>query len=66
METDAPSMMPPASVHPPALVDPATDTALNHPGNLSLVYDGLAEVLGMALPELIELTRENHHAMFSL
>ena len=64
IETDAPSMRPPAShvIHP---LPTATDGhAPNHPANLAAVYPALATLLNLSEPTLRSLIKANFERFF--
>ncbi|NJM56114.1 MAG: TatD family deoxyribonuclease, partial [Verrucomicrobiae bacterium] len=73
IETDAPDQLPPEETrsaecgtrrkfHP--LTDAATGRAINHPANLGLVYEGLAEFLGEPTETLAVRVEENFQRLF--
>jgi len=64
VETDAPSMPPPAPYIVRELPGVGGKAALNHPLNLTAIYSGLAELLGLPLEGLLALTRANFERLF--
>lgn len=62
-ETDAPDMWPPDELNPHPL-QTADGKALNHPANLRVSYDLLAQVRGMEVEELEKVIAENYRALF--
>jgi len=63
-ETDAPDMWPPDKLNS-HLLKSADGTALNHPANLMLSYELLAQVRGMPVTELQEVIAANYAALFT-
>ncbi len=64
-ETDAPDMWPPDELNPHPLR--TTDgNALNHPANLCVSYELLAQVHGMAVEDLTDIIAANYAALFAL
>jgi TatD DNase family protein len=63
VETDAPDLAPPPerNVHP--LAD-HEGKVINHPANLTVAYQGLAEIRGWTLEELSTRVAENHVRLF--
>ena len=57
-------MWPPDELNPHPLKS-ADGTALNHPANLMLSYDLLAQVRGMPVTELQEVIAANYAALFT-
>ena len=64
IETDAPDMLPPASLIRLPLSDPATGTLINHPGNLGAIYEFAAELRGMTVAELASQVEGNFGRLF--
>jgi TatD DNase family protein len=64
IETDAPSLAPPPEHNRFPLTDDATGESLNHPGNLGVALEGLAEVRASSLEEIARLTTENFMRLF--
>jgi TatD DNase family protein len=64
VETDAPAMaLPPEQIAFP--LPPREDgTAVNHPANLRVVYEGLAKIRGMGLQELAGAVEQNFLRLF--
>jgi TatD DNase family protein len=62
-ETDAPDMWPPDELNPHPL-QTADGKALNHPANLRVSYELLAQVRGMEMTELEKVIAENYRALF--
>ncbi len=58
VETDAPSMPLPAEL------DRFDDGETNHPGNLIVAYEGLAELRGMPVGELAGIVEDNFSRLF--
>lgn len=63
-ETDAPDMWPPDELNPHPLKS-ADGIALNHPVNLMVSYNLLAQVRGMPVNELQEVIAANYAALFT-
>ncbi len=63
-ETDAPDMWPPAELNPHPLQS-AQGTTLNHPANLRVSYELLAQVRGMPVDELQGIIAANYAALFA-
>lgn len=63
VETDAPDLRPPDDRNPRPLTAP-DGAAINHPANIDLAYAALAELRGMALPELAGIVAENFTRLF--
>ncbi len=64
LETDAPDQLLPQERNPRPLLDPASGKALNHPANLSAVYEFAAELLGEPLAVLAGMVEENFQRLF--
>jgi TatD DNase family protein len=64
IETDAPDQCLPEERNAHPLADHATGRAINHPANLSAVYAGLAQVLGLPVAELAERVEANFRRLF--
>jgi len=62
-ETDAPDMWPPDELNPHPL-HAADGKPLNHPANLRVSYELLAQVRGMNVEELEEIIATNFNALF--
>ena len=62
-ETDAPDMWPPDELNPHPL-HAADGKTLNHPANLRVSYDLLAQVRGMSVAELEAVLVENYRTLF--
>jgi TatD DNase family protein len=66
VETDAPAMsLPPERVVYP-LPEAEPGKAVNHPANLRVVYEALAEIRGMTVLELAEVVEANFHRLFGV
>lgn len=63
-ETDAPDMWPPDELNPHPLKS-ADSTSLNHPANLRVSYELLAQVRGMPVDELQGIIAANYAALFA-
>jgi TatD DNase family protein len=63
VETDAPDMPPPPERNPYPLTDPS-GRAINHPSNLVLAYESLAELRGIPVETLSEQVAENFARLF--
>jgi TatD DNase family protein len=63
-ETDAPDMWPPDELNPHPLKS-ADGTSLNHPANLRVSYELLAQVRGMPVDELQAIIAANYAALFA-
>jgi TatD DNase family protein len=63
VETDAPSMPPPEERNAHPLRD-STGEPLNHPANLALAYEALAEIRGLPVEALAAQVEENFTALF--
>lgn len=64
VETDAPDQLLPDALNKHPLTDAATGKAINHPANLRAVYEGLAEIRGIALENLAKQVEENFERLF--
>ena len=64
VETDAPDLFPPPERNRNPLVDDAGAT-LNHPANLEVAYEGLAEIRGLPLESLAARIAENFQRLFA-
>ncbi|MBN8418029.1 MAG: TatD family hydrolase [Verrucomicrobia bacterium] len=62
-ETDAPDMWPPDELNPHPL-HAADGKPLNHPANLKVSYELLAQVRGMGVDELEEIIAKNYDTLF--
>jgi TatD DNase family protein len=63
IETDAPDMLPPSDLNQHPLAD-ETGKPINHPGNIALAYESLAEIRGMRVEELAAHVGENFKRLF--
>ena len=63
VETDAPDLAPPPERNAHPLPD-HEGKVLNHPANLTVAYEGLAEIRGCTLEELSSRTAENFARLF--
>jgi TatD DNase family protein len=63
IETDAPDMWPPAPINPHPLTA-ADGSEINHPANLIFLYERIAELRGMPLPEFSEQIAANYARLF--
>lgn len=63
VETDAPDMAPPIDCNPRPLRE-AGGTLVNHPANIALAYDGLAELRGWTRVETEQRVAENFERLF--
>jgi len=63
-ETDAPDMWPPDELNPHPL-HAADGKALNHPANLRVSYELLAQVRGIPVGELQGIIASNYNALFT-
>jgi len=63
VETDAPSMSPPEerNLHP---LRDASGEVLNHPANIELAYQALAEIRGVGIEELAQQVERNFATLF--
>lgn len=59
IETDAPALWPPDEYNPHPLQHPSTGERINHPLNLQVALQGLAEVRQMPVDELSEIIEAN-------
>jgi len=64
VETDAPAMPLPAELNRYPLPDTTDGKRVNHPGNLAVAYEGLAELRGMGVEELAKRAEENFRLLF--
>lgn len=64
VETDAPDQLLPDARNRYPLTDASTGKILNHPANLSAVYDFAAELLGEPTEKLAAQVEENFHRVF--
>lgn len=64
LETDAPSLPPPPEKNPHPLPGSEGDVSLNHPANLSVALEGLAETLDMSAEDTASLTERNWKILF--
>jgi len=65
VETDAPAMQLPAELVRYPLPKTTEGETVNHPGNLAVAYEGLAELRGMAVEELAKQVEENFRRLFA-
>jgi TatD DNase family protein len=63
IETDAPDMLPPDDLNRFVLSD-ETGAPINHPANIALAYDSLAQIRAMPVGELAEQVGENFSRLF--
>ncbi len=63
VESDAPDMWPPDAINP-HLLNAENGDRLNHPANIEIAYNGLAETVGLSLAELTEQVAENFRRLF--
>jgi TatD DNase family protein len=64
VETDAPAMPLPAARQRYTLPGLADGNSINHPANIGVVYEGLAEVRGIEVEELASTVEQNFAALF--
>ena len=64
VETDAPTKAPPPDRNRFPLGDGRDDTAINHPGNIVVAYEALAELRGVALESLAGQVERNFTRLF--
>ncbi len=64
VETDAPDMAPPPESNAHPLHDPGTGAILNHPSNLTVAYQALAELRGIPVDDLAFLVEQNFLRIF--
>ncbi|MBI3886344.1 MAG: TatD family hydrolase [Opitutae bacterium] len=64
VETDAPVKAPPPERNRFPLGSDADGSTINHPGNIAVAYDALAELRGVALPPLAAQVEENFRRLF--
>jgi TatD DNase family protein len=64
VETDAPDLAPPPEKNPRPIAD-ANGRPLNHPANIILAYDALAEIRGVPRDELAAVVAENFTRLFT-
>jgi len=62
VETDAPDMLPPADLNRYPLLN--AGTPVNHPGNIVLAYESLAEIRDVAVAESAARVAENFRRLF--
>lgn len=58
IETDAPALLPPAGLRPHVLQTGAGES-YNEPANLPCIAEGIAELRGLSLDQLTDITNEN-------
>ena len=64
IETDAPDQMLPDAANAYPLTDPGSGKPLNHPANLPAVYEFMARLRGVPLPEFVAQVEENFDRLF--
>lgn len=64
LETDAPDMMPPRNLVKYPRLSTLTGESVNHPANISLIYEAYAAWRGIPIAEAINRMRENFRAWF--
>lgn len=64
IETDAPDQLLPDTANANPLTDASTGKPLNHPANLSAIYQFMAELRGVPLAELAAQVEQNFHRLF--
>jgi TatD DNase family protein len=64
VETDAPAMPPPEKFRPYSLPGLADGSVLNHPGNITGVYAGLAGIRGTTVEALAAEVEKNFRRLF--
>lgn len=64
IETDAPDQMLPDAANAYPLTDPGSGKPLNHPANLPAVYEFMARLRGVPLPEFVAQVQENFDRLF--
>jgi len=64
VETDAPTKPPPVDRARFTLPPAADGSPVNHPGNIAVAYDALAELRGVALEDLAEKVEQNFWRLF--
>ena len=64
VETDAPDLAPPPEQNPHPLAG-ENGKVLNHPANIAVAYDALAEIRGMTREKLAVVVHENFARLFS-
>lgn len=64
VETDAPDQLPPNAYITAPLADSISGKALNHPGNLSAIYGGLAEIRKIPVERLAKEVEVNFLRLF--
>jgi TatD DNase family protein len=64
VETDAPSKAPPLARNRFLLGTPSVDPTLNHPANILLAYEMLAEIRGLSLDVLTREVETNFIRLF--
>lgn len=64
IETDAPDQMLPDAANAYPLTDPGSGKPLNHPANLPAVYEFMARLRGVPLPEFVAQVQENFNHLF--
>jgi TatD DNase family protein len=65
VETDAPDMLPPDELNRYPLSD-ESGRAINHPGNIALAHESLAEIRGMSVEALAKQVGENFDCLFGV
>jgi len=64
VETDAPAMPLPSELIRYSLPKTSEGETVNHPGNLIVAYEGLAELRGMGVEDLAKQVEENFRRLF--
>ncbi len=65
VETDAPDMAPPADAIAYPLPDDADGKPVNHPGNIRIIHEALAELRGMPVEDLAARVDRNFNRLFA-
>jgi TatD DNase family protein len=65
VETDAPDMLPPDDLNRYPLSD-ESGRAINHPGNIALAYESLAEIRGVPVEAMAKQVGENFDRLFGV
>lgn len=64
IETDAPAMPPPAEQRAYSLPGLADGNPINHPGNITTIYSGLAAIRALPIEKLTSQVEENFNRFF--
>lgn len=64
IETDSPHQRLPELLDSYQLKDQASNTIINHPGNLISIYRGFAEIFNVEIERLSEQIEKNYHSLF--